>query len=378
MESKNKEYFAAIVNEINVPMCNVYKSGGLYNWGTDNLYPYKLLDVYDKSPTHHSLVLNKVNAIVGQGIRVENQLGLDAYMTDGNQDLTTIVEQLALDLVLFNGFAIKVAQSVAGKYIRIKDLDFSGVRYGTELDEDFCPVNIVYSNDWRNTYLAENKKRIIPLYKNSEPEAVSAFVYRIKPKGGEQYPKPTYESAIASMMSEERIQLFTLRNIDNNYSPTLIMTLKKEMDPDDYRQMKQQLDIKYRGANAAGGILIVAGESPETAPELTPVTPNLQDNVYIEQMKQIQQNIMIAHQVTNPSVAGLPSQGAFSSGEEIRISYDLFDRTVISKMRNVIENSLNTIFAGSSWNMGKISIIPTDYDLENKNDQNQTNDVQTN
>jgi hypothetical protein len=79
--------------------------------------------------------------------------------------------------------------------------------------------------------------------------------------------------------------------------------------------------------------------------------------------------------VTNPSIGGLPSQGAFSSGEEIRISYDLFDRTVISPLRNTVVNALNTIFNNSDWNIGNIELVPTNYDLtqtNNTNNQEQT------
>jgi hypothetical protein len=155
----------------------------------------------------------------------------------------------------------------------------------------------------------------------------------------------------------------------------MIITLKAQMPDEDYRLFKSQLEAKYKSADNAGGVLLLAGENPETAPDVTFVNPVMQDTVYIAQMEQIKQSILTAHQVTNPSIGGLPSQGAFSSGEEIRISYDLFDRTVISPLRNTVVNALNTIFNNSDWNIGNIELVPTNYDLtqvNNTNNQDQT------
>jgi hypothetical protein len=374
--SKNKQYFTSIAQEIYVPSNQSLKMGNIYLWGFNNYYPYQLLEAYYCSPTHQSLVKSKVNGIIGQGVKVENQENLDEYMKYGNKDLNTIIENVAFDLVMYGGFSIKVAKSVDGQYAHLDNLDFSGIRMSTDIDEDGNVQKVIYSRDWRNTALKENRKKEYPIYNKNVNDVLSAFIYMKDTRAGERYPRPSYEAAMASILAENQIQLFHLRNLLNNYSPTMIIKLKASMPDEDYALFKRQLEEKYKGADNAGGVIIVAGENAETAPDIEYVNPIMQDNVYIEQMNQIKQSILTAHQVTNPSIGGLPSQGAFSSGQEIQIAYDLFDRTVINNLRMTIQNSLNTIFDNSGWNLGKIEIIPTNYDLtQTNNDNQQTQEV---
>jgi hypothetical protein len=89
--SKNKEFFSSIAQEIYIPINQSLKMGNIYLWGFNNFYPYQLLEAYYNSPTHQSLVKSKVNGIIGQGIKVENQVNLDEYMKYGNKDLNTMV-----------------------------------------------------------------------------------------------------------------------------------------------------------------------------------------------------------------------------------------------------------------------------------------------
>ena len=372
---KNKEFFSSIANELTIPRNVSPKFNGLYFWGVDNLYPYKLLEAYYNSPTHQSLVKNKVNGIMGEGIKVENEENYKEYLKFGNKDLNTIAENIAFDLVLFGGFSMKVVRSLDTRFVHVDNLDYSGLRFSSNIDDDGNVKEIIFSRDWKNTALKENRKRVYDLYDINAVQDVSAFVYMKELKGGERYPNPSYIAAMESILSEHEVQLFHLRNLQNNYSPTMIIKLKAQMPDEDYRIFKSQLEAKYKSADSAGGVLLLAGENPETTPDIEFVTPVMQDTIYIAQMEQIKQSILTAHQVTNPSIGGLPSQGAFSSGEEIRISYDLFDRTVISPLRNTVVNALNTIFNNSDWNIGNIELVPTNYDLtqvNNTNNQDQT------
>lgn len=373
--SKNKEFFSSIANELIIPRNVSPKYNGIYFWGTDNFYPYKLLEAYLNSPTHQSLVKTKVNGIMGEGIKVDNEENYKEYLKFGNKDLNTIAENIAFDLVLFGGFSMKVVRSLDTRFVHVDNLDYSGLRFSSNIDDDGNVKEIIFSRDWKNTALKENRKRVYDLYDMNAVQDVSAFVYMKELKGGDRYPNPSYIAAMESILSEHEVQLFHLRNLQNNYSPTMIIKLKAQMPDEDYKIFKQQLESKYKSADNAGGVLLLAGENPETTPDIEFVTPVMQDTIYIAQMEQIKQSILSSHQCTNPSIGGLPSQGAFSSGEEIRISYDLFDRTVISPLRNTVVNALNTIFNNSDWNIGNIELVPTNYDLtqvNNTNNQDQT------
>ena len=53
-----KEFFSSIANELTIPRNVSPKFNGIYFYGTDNFYPYKLLQAYLNSPTHQSLVIS--------------------------------------------------------------------------------------------------------------------------------------------------------------------------------------------------------------------------------------------------------------------------------------------------------------------------------
>jgi hypothetical protein len=360
-----KEYFSQIVNELVIPNPITYKSGSYYSWGNDNFYPYKLLEAYYNSPTHQSLIKTKVSNIIGEGISVENPNNLAEYIKFGGQDLNTLAEKIVFDLVLYNAFCVKIDTNVDETYKFYSALDFSGVRYGTDIKDNGDIKTIIYSRDWKNTALKENRKIILD--KNSY------WLYECDVRGGERYPRQSYEAALESILTEHEVQLFHLRNTKNNYSPTMIIKLKQDMPEEDYIQFKNQLERKYKGSDNSGGVLILAGQSPETSPEIEFVTPVMQDNVFLEQMNTIRTNILVAHQVTNPSIGGLSTGGGFANGQEIQVAYDLFDRTIISPLRNKIENALNTMFMDSGWNLGKITLVKTNYNLDTANTNNNQN-----
>jgi hypothetical protein len=75
-----KEFFSSIANELTIPRNVSPKFNGIYFYGVDNFYPYKLLQAYYNSPTHQSLVKTKVNGIMGEGIKVENEENYKEYL----------------------------------------------------------------------------------------------------------------------------------------------------------------------------------------------------------------------------------------------------------------------------------------------------------
>ena len=52
----------------NAPITKLNTQYGIINYGLDNCYPYKLIDLYNTSITHRSCIDYACNAIVGDGI----------------------------------------------------------------------------------------------------------------------------------------------------------------------------------------------------------------------------------------------------------------------------------------------------------------------
>ena len=77
--------------------------GGFWRWGSDNLYPYALAQMFRRSTTHRRIVNDKADYIAGKGFSHEEGLPrLAAFIRRVNRDgetLRQVLRKLALDQV---------------------------------------------------------------------------------------------------------------------------------------------------------------------------------------------------------------------------------------------------------------------------------------
>ena len=164
-------------------------------------------------------------------------------------------------------------------------------------------------------------------------EPVQAFVYTEYTSGGNVYPDPDYVGGLIAIIMESRMAMFHLRQAENNYSPTLAIVAKEEPSPEALAEMKSQLDKNYKGTEHAGGVFMLIGSTPETAPEITPIKIDMNDGVYNELDSTNTQKILAAHRCPSPALVSIPG-GAQLGGQsnELVQAQIMFDRTVLSPM----------------------------------------------
>ncbi len=65
-------------------------------WGEGNLYPYRIIDLYNSSAINHTCIVAKVDAIVGNGLYSENPT-VDARLKRANPTETwdEVLEKVA-------------------------------------------------------------------------------------------------------------------------------------------------------------------------------------------------------------------------------------------------------------------------------------------
>ena len=82
---------------------------GWVNWGIDNLYPLKLLNLYSESPTHAAAINFGVQSIVMGGIDYEksnfdgNLITPNAYYSWGE-----LMRNIAKDYMLYGSYAVQI------------------------------------------------------------------------------------------------------------------------------------------------------------------------------------------------------------------------------------------------------------------------------
>ena len=119
-------------NAIPTPEVREVRGKDFMYYGDDNLFPQKLIELYDTSAMHHTAVNAITDGIIGDGLEVIGE----EYINSNGETVDEVFEKIALDYSLYQGYALNVIWNKEGNAIaEIYHLPFSKVRSG-KLNED--------------------------------------------------------------------------------------------------------------------------------------------------------------------------------------------------------------------------------------------------
>jgi hypothetical protein len=84
-------------------------------------------------------------------------------------------------------------------------------------------------------------------------------------------------------------------------------------------------------------------DSPENAPQITPIPQNGADGYYTTINDLVMQKILTAHRITSPMILGIKTEGQLGGRAEVIDSYLLFQNTVIAPYQQTILGCLENI-----------------------------------
>lgn len=351
-----KEY--SIINlSATVPSYPNFKTDnrGWIKYDDDNLFPQKLVEMYNNSPTHEAIINNKITYICGAGIDDAQYKG----RPNPNSDWDGLIEKLATDYVLFGGFCFEVILNEDGKSKTLFHKDFSSVRIGA-VDEYGDILNYCISDDWSKTY-GKYKPLVIDSYNAEKIKTGKNYLYyyRDYKPGLQYYPIPDYYAASNYIKSDGLLGSFYHNSINNGFTSSAIITMPSNPVDEDKQRFEAELKSKFGGTNGANSIAVLWGGSQEIKPIVTPFTASNNADLYNNVNDVIFQKIVSAHQLTSPTLAGLSGSGNLSgNASEIINSYVLYNQTVIRKLRRKILDTLNIFVTNNGYD--KLEIIELD------------------
>lgn len=310
-----------------------------------NLYPNYLLDLYRRSAKHHAIVNSKKDYIVGNGWGINNQ-GLTTlnqgkvldFIKHPNQyeSLDDILEKTALDLEIFNGFALEIVyDQLNEKIAAIYHADFS--KYRSNSDGSL----FYYSEDWSRF--------------NPEIETIEAFDWK-NPSGKQllyikkyhpdcrYYPLPSYLGAMSYIELDKEIANFHLNSIKNGFMGGTLMNFyngqpTQEQQDDIERMIKE----KFTNTDNANSIVLNFSDSKERGADIQQLNGNDFDKRFDILNKTVQKEIYAGHQVVDPALFGIKEEGIFTSRNQLVDSYELFKNTYINNRQAFIESVFNDL-----------------------------------
>ena len=329
---------------ISLPTFKENKTKGYTTFGEDNLYPQKLIDLYNKSPKHNAIVNQKSSYIAGESFEIYADDTLNKAKAfdklrniNAFEDYESFNTKISQDFELFDGYYIEVIWNKAKTEIaELYHLPFHNVRLGKD-----CAY---YSEDWSNS-----REAVIeyPLFNPTTRENKQVYAFKMYRAGQGKYPLPSYIGALKYIEIDVEIGNYYLSNIKNGFfAQTVIQMFKGQPTPEEMRIAKRRFKKNYQGAEAeeSGGLIIMYNEQNEKPAEITNLQPSDFDKQFQQLNDQVQEEIFVGHRVSNPVIFGIATPGTLGQRNEIIEGYELFQTSYIEPRQKIKDSSFNVVF----------------------------------
>lgn len=324
------------------------KGEGYIQYGHRNDYPNYLVELFNKSGKHQSIIKSKVHYITGNGWK-----GSEGFVNNPNrsENLDDITRKVSLDIELFGGAYIEVIWSTSGKIAEIWHCDYT--KFRTNKDN----TQFWYKKDWKDS---KEKYEVYPAFEPKNPTGKQILYLKEYRPNMETYTLPGYFGGLNYVESDIEVSKHILGNAKTGFSASKLITLPNgEPSPDEQSVIHKKFKNTYTGADGIKYMLAFVNDASRK-----PIVDDLgQSDLTKEDFSNvdtiIQTNIFSAHQITTPSIFGIAQAGSLGSRSEMKDGYEIFRNTYVNSKQMFLEGSFNML-AGYAGYEEDLRIIPTE------------------
>lgn len=294
-------------------------------WGEDNLYPLHIQNLLDASSIHKAIVESKVNYIIGDGFKKDFQANPDETMIE-------VFRKCIYDYVIFGGYVLNVVKTRGGGYLYYH-IPVQKVRSGKKNMQQKVET-YYYSNDWAKYRTVDFAPIAIPAYSSDSKEPNQIMFFKNYAVNAEYYPVPSYSSGLRYINIDGEIAKFWENSIANGMNPSMSVTfVGADMTNEEKRKVKRKVEDTYTGTENAGRIIVNFVESADQKPLIDTIAPPQLDKQFTVLKTLVTDNIVYAHQLTSPLLAGIKTPGQLGATNELITSYSIYNQNVIEPSR---------------------------------------------
>ena len=317
---------------------------GFVKWGKKNDYPYFLIDLYNGSAWHQGIIKTKTFYIAGNGIEAVTG-NMDEFIRNQYSafDMNEIAEQMAFDFEMFGGFCVKGTWNREGTRVALWEyLDVDRIR----MSEDEKTYYI--SDDWSAMQQSSEKTNLRMFPALDENNRVGQFVLYYKEPAKKSrkekgiYPKPTYQGGLTAIQTDVDIAKFHMYELQNGFKSGTLINMPSGFpeSSEELRRITDSIKGRTQSVEDAGEIIITFSDGADLAPSVQQLNGNDLDKRYSVTAQSVQQNILVAHSVTAPTLFGVIQTGSFNAAESADL-FEIFKTTYVSARQKRIEWMLN-------------------------------------
>lgn len=344
---------------------------GIMNWGKDNLYAYKLIDLYNTSVTHKACCDFMTNAVVGEGIDWESMQVKNGDIPNPNYSMgwNEFIRALAFDFSLYSSFAFQIIRNKDGRTYSFFPQPIETVRV-EEADEEGVINNAYICKDWSATGKYPPIK--IPMFgfqsEREIPKGVPYLFYhrQINPVNF-YYGLPIYSSAINAIQAEAQYQTFDLKNIVNGFTPVGCLTLPEVETSEERDAIIKNITSMFSGAENSNALMVTFRSNIEDkGVEFVPFTQKSQSaDLYANANERTINRIMAGWKIPSKALIGYPADntGFSDSGAYMESAYALYNVNVANNARREILDVINQLFQMNNVDI-EIVLKPLRYKID--------------
>ena len=326
-----------------------------------NRYPDYLLELFNASAKNNAIIRGKADYIVGQGFAVDgtglDTLGLARLQQfinepNKNETLNDILAKATLDLEIFGGFALEIIYNKTNEKIAaIYHADFS--KYRKDKDADIY----YYSDDWKKSI---PETEVIAGFDWQNPSGKQLLYVKSYHPQSQAYPLPEYLGAIPYIEMDKELANYHLNAIKNNFQGgKMINFFNGQPTEEEQENIERKFKDKFTGTDNANSLVLNFSDSKEQGAEILNLDGNDFDKRYQILEDTVCQNIFTGHRIVDPQLFGIKEDGIFSSRNQIRDSYELFQNTYVNGRQRLLESVFNGLAEVQGFR-GRLEIIDTE------------------
>ena len=320
---------------LSLPFVDVrYTVQGYVRFGSDNLYPQYMNQMYYMSPLHGSIVDFKTNATIGGGYTFDESKLTDMekvvlYAFGKKIGFKDTLKTITKDVIL-HGRCYFLIELKGGKTYNVKRVAPEKVRINQA--KTLYAVN----EDWQ----FQLQIRTFEPYHPECKDGTYLYAYEQKSVGQDYYPLPQYTSALNFAFLSGELSYLQKSNIQNSIFPSFAMMFpKKPQGPEEMQLIKDTVN-KLKGAENAGKAVAFFANNKESLPDLVNLPTNSNDELFKGVSELNTEQICFAHTI-DPILLGVRTSGALGSGSDIKQAYVIFEKNTIIPLRETITDVVN-------------------------------------
>jgi hypothetical protein len=344
MDNNQERYQHIKFSSVEIPkMKEIPTNKNYFNAGIDNKFFEHLIYYYENSSAHSSFIKTLAYKVVGtgmQGVTPQDSQIIKDYK------FNEIFGKATLDYSIFGGFCLELIYNANHTKInQVNYVDYSKVRSGF-IDADTDKVSLYfYSPDW---FKYSHKEIDMVQSFNPEPgnENIQFYYFKEHTPGLEVYPKPLYYGGLNWIYTDIQLATYYSNLVKNNFVSNTIISVQAPMDTEKQVDFENGIKKDFTSSENAGSILVIYGDGSSEDPiKIIKFNDGADDSKYQWLSQHILDQIIVAHRIPNPIIAGIRVQGSLGGTQEMMDSERIYNVNVIYPARNKILNCFNQIIA---------------------------------